>query len=283
MGLKSSEKLSKKHKKGLWSPEEDQRLKDYILQHGIGCWSSVPLNAGLQRNGKSCRLRWINYLRPGLKRGMFSSQEEGMILTLHQTLGNKWSQIAKHLPGRTDNEIKNYWHSYLKKRAGKSADTETNIAKHKFAICNTEENGSCINQTSKDSRGELELLDGGEQVQGHENILPRLVFADWLSNDYTLGQNGLSYQQPTSVKNGFGFTAEKQQGDFIHGFGYNEVASTSSSDMYSQEVGDVMQKGMLDFPFKFQDQSALGSNFMDYSAGDGSYCGYYMSNSGIFS
>ncbi|KAL4557101.1 hypothetical protein LXL04_035271 [Taraxacum kok-saghyz] len=78
-----------KHKKGLWSPDEDKKLKDYILNYGLGCWSSVPINAGLQRNGKSCRLRWTNYLRPGLKRGKFTTHEEEIIVNLHGVLGNK--------------------------------------------------------------------------------------------------------------------------------------------------------------------------------------------------
>ncbi|KAL8557108.1 hypothetical protein ACS0TY_004537 [Phlomoides rotata] len=108
MGVKRLEKTKQKNKKGLWSPDEDFKLRNHILNYGHGCWSS--------RNGKSCRLRWINYLRPGLKRGPFSLEEETTILTLHQLLGNKWSQMAHHLPGRTDNEIKNHWHSYLKKR-----------------------------------------------------------------------------------------------------------------------------------------------------------------------
>ncbi|XP_052206166.1 transcription factor MYB61-like [Diospyros lotus] len=105
-----------KLRKGLWSPEEDEKLIKHITKYGHGCWSSVPKLAGLQRCGKSCRLRWINYLRPDLKRGTFSQQEENLIIELHAVLGNRWSQIAAQLPGRTDNEIKNLWNSSLKKK-----------------------------------------------------------------------------------------------------------------------------------------------------------------------
>ncbi|KAI3986135.1 hypothetical protein MKX01_027406 [Papaver californicum] len=103
-------------KKGPWTPEEDQKLIDYIQKHGHGSWRSLPKNAGLQRCGKSCRLRWTNYLRPDIKRGRFSFEEEETIIQLHSVLGNKWSAIAARLPGRTDNEIKNYWNTHIRKR-----------------------------------------------------------------------------------------------------------------------------------------------------------------------
>ncbi|KAL2552284.1 myb domain protein 16 [Forsythia ovata] len=106
-------------KKGPWTPEEDQKLLAYIEEHGHGSWRALPAKAGLQRCGKSCRLRWTNYLRPDIKRGKFSLQEEQTIIQLHALLGNRWSAIATHLPKRTDNEIKNYWNTHLKKRLDK--------------------------------------------------------------------------------------------------------------------------------------------------------------------
>ncbi|KAE8689227.1 MYB330 protein [Hibiscus syriacus] len=102
--------------KGAWTREEDERLINYIKLHGEGCWRSLPKAAGLLRCGKSCRLRWINYLRPDLKRGNFTEEEDELIINLHSLLGNKWSLIAARLPGRTDNEIKNYWNTHIKRK-----------------------------------------------------------------------------------------------------------------------------------------------------------------------
>ncbi|ONK58955.1 uncharacterized protein A4U43_C08F1450 [Asparagus officinalis] len=103
-------------KKGPWTTEEDKKLMDYIEESGAGSWRHLPKRAGLNRCGKSCRLRWTNYLRPDIRRGRFSEEEERLIIHLHSLLGNKWSAIANQLPGRTDNEIKNYWNTHIRKK-----------------------------------------------------------------------------------------------------------------------------------------------------------------------
>ncbi|KAK4280288.1 hypothetical protein QN277_011930 [Acacia crassicarpa] len=118
MKLKGSEK---EWRKGPWTHEEDKLLTEYVNFHGERNWSSVSRFSGLNRSGKSSRLRWVNYLKPGLKKGPLTPQEQGIIIELHALLGNKWSTIARYLPGRTDNEIKNYWRTHFKKKDHKSS------------------------------------------------------------------------------------------------------------------------------------------------------------------
>ncbi|KAK9272913.1 hypothetical protein L1049_003292 [Liquidambar formosana] len=106
-------------KRGLWTAEEDAKILACLSKYGIGNWTLVPQKAGLNRCGKSCRLRWTNYLRPDLKHDGFTPQEEELIIKLHEAIGSRWSLIAKQLPGRTDNDVKNYWNTKLRKKLGK--------------------------------------------------------------------------------------------------------------------------------------------------------------------
>ncbi|PSS11750.1 Anthocyanin regulatory C1 protein [Actinidia chinensis var. chinensis] len=110
--------------RGAWTAMEDRILTAYIKAHGEGKWRNLPKRAGLRRCGKSCRLRWLNYLRPDIKRGNISHDEEELIIRLHKLLGNRWSLIAGRLPGRTDNEIKNYWNTILGKKIGSQTARE---------------------------------------------------------------------------------------------------------------------------------------------------------------
>ncbi|GLJ14084.1 hypothetical protein SUGI_0225500 [Cryptomeria japonica] len=124
-------------KKGTWTLEEDKILAEYIQKNGHGSWRALPREAGLRRCGKSCRRRWTNYLRPDIKRGRFQPQEEKTVLQLHAILGNRWSTIASHLPGRTDNEIKNFWNTHLKKKLlGMGLDPSTHTPKSEISSAN---------------------------------------------------------------------------------------------------------------------------------------------------
>uniref|UniRef100_A0A0D9WJH3 Uncharacterized protein n=1 Tax=Leersia perrieri TaxID=77586 RepID=A0A0D9WJH3_9ORYZ len=116
-------------KRGPWSPEEDEQLRSYVHSHGIGGnWIALPQKAGLNRCGKSCRLRWLNYLRPDIKHGGYTDQEDHIICTLYNSIGSRWSIIASKLPGRTDNDVKNYWNTKLKKKAMGATHAQPRVA-----------------------------------------------------------------------------------------------------------------------------------------------------------
>ncbi|XP_076900593.1 uncharacterized protein LOC143554796 [Bidens hawaiensis] len=117
--------------RGAWSADEDKLLIDYIQAHGEGQWRALPSKAGLLRCGKSCRLRWMNYLRPGIKRGNFTSEENDIIIRLHSLHGSRWSLIASELSGRTDNEIKNHWNAHLRKTVENTENNQSKTSKSK--------------------------------------------------------------------------------------------------------------------------------------------------------
>ncbi|KAK9743289.1 hypothetical protein RND81_03G229600 [Saponaria officinalis] len=148
--------------KGAWTKDEDQRLIDYIRVHGEGCWRSLPKSAGLLRCGKSCRLRWINYLRPDLKRGNFTEEEDELIIKLHSLLGNKWSLIAGRLPGRTDNEIKNYWNTHIKRKLiSRGVDPQTHRPLTTAAATPTVPTTATTTTTIKTVKVKSESNEGG--------------------------------------------------------------------------------------------------------------------------
>ncbi|KAL2496900.1 transcription factor MYB [Forsythia ovata] len=179
-------------KKGAWSEEEDYKLRAYIQRFGHWNWRLLPKYAGLTRSGKSCRLRWVNYLKPGVKRGNYSQVEVDLIMELHAKLGNKWSAIAEKFPGRTDNDIKNYWHTYVKKRNRRN---EAASAKIKQQSCEgsplseilQEEQSNQISPqvTVQNQSARKDVVAESSCLQELENLVPSLNSTSCVAHEMT--------------------------------------------------------------------------------------------------
>ncbi|KAL1371313.1 hypothetical protein HN51_001522 [Arachis hypogaea] len=191
-------------KKGPWTAEEDKKLINFILTNGQCCWRAVPKLAGLRRCGKSCRLRWTNYLRPDLKRGLLTQAEEQLVIDLHARLGNRWSKIAARLPGRTDNEIKNHWNTHIKKKLLKMGiDPVTHVPLNKKESSSPEDQKNLQQQEPKEgNNGDLNSEENNSNSSsptensssGEESLLLDSICSDdslmmdnlWMDHENTL-------------------------------------------------------------------------------------------------
>ncbi|XP_075524290.1 transcription factor MYB58-like [Primulina tabacum] len=194
-----------KVKKGPWSPAEDLRLINFVQKNGHSNWRALPKQAGLLRCGKSCRLRWINYLSPDVKRGNFTSEEEQTIINLHNSIGNKWSKIASHLPGRTDNEIKNVWNTHLKKRLTRKS-------------ANNMEHLSSQSRTSSSGTQQMQIEKSIDDQMVHQsNMEKRSHKLDSIEETETIDSPASSYASnyPNSTKESTALTTNEATGHLI--------------------------------------------------------------------
>ncbi|XP_075651261.1 myb-related protein 330-like [Castanea sativa] len=235
-------------KKGPWSPEEDATLKSYLQNHGTGGnWMTLPTRAGLRRCGKSCRLRWLNYLRPDIKHGGFTEEEDNTICTLYSQMGSRWSFIASQLPGRTDNEVKNHWNTKLKKKKLLTINNEISPPNNPTLYGSTPTTSlqTCVPKAETYSFG-----ISASQSQNHTDVIPRLSTKfNSLSSDpiplYCPGLIDVS-EVGASSKNSTCAVSLSQESSCISN-SYSIGLVTSVSMAGNVEVED--SKALVDFSF----------------------------------
>ncbi|XP_044428059.1 uncharacterized protein [Triticum aestivum] len=251
-------------KKGPWSPEEDRKLKDYIHTHGTGGnWIALPTKAddsGLKRCGKSCRLRWLNYLRPNIKHGDFSEEEDRVICALFAAIGSRWSIIAAQLPGRTDNDVKNYWNTKLKKKqlhlliaAAAQSTHGQQYSSRPPAPPFTVEHHHHTSSTSAASLGQLLMfgVGGGDHhqqqqymsssssvdISNNTSAAAAAAAAAGLQESFMFG--GLQFQQQEEDTNSLLSPAAAASGNDIMTYEHHEMISPSSFFFYGDGAGAV--------------------------------------------
>ncbi|KAL1548875.1 Transcription factor myb36 [Salvia divinorum] len=230
-------------KKGPWSPEEDTKLKAYIEKYGTGGnWIALPQKIGLKRCGKSCRLRWLNYLRPNIKHGGFTEEEDNIICSLYISIGSRWSIIAAQLPGRTDNDIKNYWNTRLKKKLlGRRKQSNTyrlRIPGQETKDANEEDS---LQNLSNSAMERLQLhmqLQNPFSLYNNPALWPKLnplqqkmIQSDYRNHNHNQDQNALVVSQPAAAdQNYIPLKGDEVDISCVNGFSSSESSFALNGD-----------------------------------------------------
>ncbi|KAK8913947.1 Transcription factor RAX2 [Platanthera zijinensis] len=222
-------------KRGPWSPEEDAALKNYIHANGFGGnWIALPHKAGLKRCGKSCRLRWLNYLRPDIKHGYFSKEEDDMIFSLYSKIGSRWSVIASKLPGRTDNDVKNYWNTKLKKRAMEiqANDLSETTIRRSPSTSSRQPSLARVAAFSSVSSASTAAATGGQELQSSDD-------------SSTMASSSLHHHQAHRGESEYGFLWELEFGsifDLLSGSGFGDTSAALWPDASAEgKIGEFSQ------------------------------------------
>ncbi|KAF5481756.1 hypothetical protein F2P56_002384 [Juglans regia] len=240
--------------RGAWTAQEDRILREYIRIHGEGKWRNMPKRAGLKRCGKSCRLRWLNYLRPDIKRGNISPDEEELIIRLHKLLGNRWSLIAGRLPGRTDNEIKNYWNTNLGRKVQGHQNTAPHLKLSSSSVEKTLKNTNIINLSHNTNSLSLSKMNNFQVIRTKATKCSKVILAPQPGNiehfdTEKAGASVESEQYPTSNKavefdafkgsSSFASTENNQTSELQTDFNIGELCFSDLLNSYFPDSGDL--------------------------------------------
>nr|GEU47852.1 transcription factor gamyb [Tanacetum cinerariifolium] len=245
-------------KKGPWTAAEDAILMEYVRKNGEGNWNAVQRNSGLMRCGKSCRLRWANHLRPNLKKGAFTPDEERQIIELHSKFGNKWARMALHLQGRTESfdrlrglledvlgESRALLSSQILSNESKSSESDKGKEKitHDYSLMEEPENVTLESVFEPNDNNKTPLDDTKIGQKSRSDVIDEMNvmdddFSSWI--DFPTGWYGGSEQdasteKPIDASNGNIVRAENQTKMIMH-------ERTWLAKLYLGSLSDVLRE-----------------------------------------